>query len=73
MEENKRNVSKRKVSINKVGGNASKNSKRASIGLPMPWLLEMGVNDLKEENKYIKMTFKDNKIVIEKLEEKELD
>lgn len=66
-------TSKRKVSITKVGGNASKGSKRAQVGLPMPWLLEMGVNDETEKNKYIKMYFKDNKIIIEKLDENELD
>lgn len=66
-------VRKRKVSITKVGGNASKDSKRAQVGLPIPWLLEMGVNDEIEENKFIKMVFKDNKIIIEKLDKKELD
>lgn len=57
-------VSKRKVSITKVGGNASENSKRASIGLPMPWLTAMGVD---VDNRDVKMTFKDNKITIEKI------
>lgn len=58
-------VSKRKVSITKVGGNASENSKRASVGLPMPWLIKMGVD---ANNRDIKMTFKDGKIIIEKAE-----
>ena len=53
----------RKLSITKVGGNASENSKRASIGLPMPWLNEMGLN---EDFKEIKMSFDGNKIIIEK-------
>ncbi|UPA31917.1 AbrB/MazE/SpoVT family DNA-binding domain-containing protein [Terrisporobacter glycolicus] len=56
-------VRKRKVNITKVGGNASENSKRASVGLPMPWLTEMGVD---VDNRDIKLTFKDNKIIIEK-------
>lgn len=59
-------VSKRKVSITKVGGNASENSKRASVGLPMPWLVQMGVDI---DNRDIKMTFKDNKIIIEKAQD----
>lgn len=64
-------VSKRKVSITKVGGNASENSKRANIGLPMPWLTKMGVD---VDNRDIKMTFDGNRIIIEKAsEEKELD
>lgn len=58
-------VSKRKVSITKVGGNASENSKRASVGLPIPWLKQMGVD---VDNRDIKLTFKDNKIIIEKEE-----
>ncbi|MCC3870399.1 AbrB/MazE/SpoVT family DNA-binding domain-containing protein [Terrisporobacter mayombei] len=58
-------IRKRKVNITKVGGNASENAKRASVGLPMPWLTEMGVD---VDNRDIKMTFKDNKIIIEKEE-----
>lgn len=58
----------RNVSISKVGGNASKNSKRANIGLPMPWLEEMGIS---EENRTIKMIFEGNKIILEKLESEE--
>ena len=59
-------IRKRKLSITKVGGNASVNSKRASIGLPMPWLEKMGLD---ENTRDIKMSFDGNKIVIEKLNE----
>ncbi|CEN21230.1 hypothetical protein [Paraclostridium sordellii] len=58
----------RNVSISKVGGNASKNSKRASIGLPMPWLTEMGVD---EENREVKLIFEGNRIILEKAEVEE--
>lgn len=57
-------IRKRNVSISKVGGNASKGAKRANIGLPMPWLDEMGID---EENREMKMTFDGNKIILEKL------
>lgn len=55
----------RKLSITKVGGNASTNSKRASIGLPMPWLEQMGLD---ENTRDIKMIFDGDKIIIEKSE-----
>lgn len=60
----------RKLSITKVGGNASENSKRVQLGLPTAWINAMGLDS---ENRDVKMTFKDNKIIIEKLEENELD
>ncbi len=59
-------VRKRKVNITKVGGNASQNAKRAHLGLPMPWLIEMGIDS---DNRDVKITFKDNKIIIEKDEQ----
>ena len=56
----------RKLSISKVGGNASAGSKRASIGLPMPWLEKMGLN---ENIRDIKMSFDGEKIIIENSQE----
>ena len=58
-------VRTRKLSISKVGGNASAGAKRASIGLPMPWLEQMG---LSEEYRDVKMSFDGNRIIIEKKE-----
>lgn len=58
-------VRNRKLSISKVGGNASERSKRASIGLPMPWLEKMGLD---ENARDIKMSFDGEKIIIEKSE-----
>jgi hypothetical protein len=51
----------RKICITKAGGNASANSKRASISLPLPWLIQMG---LSEDNRDVSMSFDGEKIVI---------
>ncbi|MBC5998298.1 hypothetical protein EAI30_15155 [Romboutsia ilealis] len=53
----------RKLNINKVGGNASAGAKRASIGLPMPWLEQM---DLNEDYRDVNLSFDGKRIIIEK-------
>ncbi len=53
----------RKLSITKVGGNASVGSKRASLGLPMPWLEQMGID---ENSRDVKISFDGEKIIIVK-------
>ena len=53
----------RKLNINKVGGNAFAGAKRASIGLPMPWLEQM---DLNEDYRDVNLSFDGKRIIIEK-------
>lgn len=57
----------RKLSITKVGGNASAGSKRASLGLPMPWLEQMGIG---EDSREVKISFDGERIIIEKAADK---
>ena len=54
---------KMKVMFNKSGGNASTNSYSTKISLPKIWIDEMGIT---KEDREVKMSFVDGKIVIEK-------
>lgn len=60
------NERKVKITFGKSGGNSSANTKIARIALPASWVKEMGVT---EESSKVKLSFINNKIIIEKGEE----
>ena len=55
-----------KVMFNKAGGNSGKNSINTRISLPKIWVDEMGITP---EERETKVSFQDNKIIIEKNKE----
>ena len=56
-----------KISLNKVGGNASKEALNYRINIPNTWAKELGIT---KENRDVNISFDGNKIIIEKAEEK---
>lgn len=54
---------KRKILFNKPGGTASKNSVMARLTLPPEFVKELG---LTPDNKEVKISLEDKKIIIEK-------
>ena len=53
--------------ISKPGGTAGKGSKSYRMSIPSIWAKEMGVTDT---DRKVKIKFEDNRIIIEKMEEK---
>lgn len=49
--------------IGKSGGNSSKNTLNYKMTIPNKWAQDMGIT---QEDRELKVTFKDNKIIVEK-------
>lgn len=54
------------ISFNKSGGTSSRNGVTTRITLPVSWVRELGAT---EEDRSVKASFKDGKIIIEKIKE----
>lgn len=63
----KTETKERNVMFYKAGGNAGKNAMGARISIPKPWLDKMNIT---EKERSVIITFKGNKIIIEKLADK---
>lgn len=56
-------IRKRKIMINKAGGNAGKESVNYRISLPAPWMQEMGIS---EKDREVILSFEGGTIVVKK-------